>query len=196
MWFKFCYWLVYILLKPIYRFRVYGRERLPEGGVVVCANHTALVDAVLLVLSLGPQGNFAAMGKAELFKNPILGALLKSVHVFPVQRGKNDVGAIKHSLKALKDGKQLVIFPEGTRVHEGQTAEAKTGAGMLALRSGVPVMPVYITAGKKAFRGCQLIYGTPFAPTCEGRPGPDDYQRVTDDIMKGIAAAAKRELSA
>lgn len=196
MWFKFCYWLVYIIVKPIYRFKVYGRERLPQGGVVICGNHTALVDAVLLVLSLGPNSNFVAMGKAELFKNPLFGAILRSVHVFPVQRGKNDIGAIKHSLKALKEGKQLIIFPEGTRVHEGETVEAKTGAGMLALRSGVPVMPVYITAGKKAFRGCEVRYGVPFMPSCTGKPGPEDYQRVTDDIMTAIRAASQRELSA
>ena len=76
MWFKFCYWLVYIIVKPIYRFKVYGRERLPQGGVVICGNHTALVDAVLLVLSLGPNSDFVAMGKAELFKNPLFGAIL------------------------------------------------------------------------------------------------------------------------
>ncbi len=189
MWFKVCYWVVYVVLKPLYRFRFYGREKLPQGGVVVCANHTSLIDAVLLVLSLGPNCRLSAMGKAELFKNPILRWILKSLHVFPVNRGKNDISAIKNSLKALKDGRQLVIFPEGTRVHEGETAEAKTGAGMLSLRAGVPVMPVYITADKKFFHVSRVIYGTPFLPSCEGRPTSEDYHRVTNEIMAAIHAA-------
>lgn len=196
MWFKFCFWLVYIVLKPVYRFRIYGRERLPEGAAVICGNHTARVDAVLVALSMGSSGRFTAMAKAELFRYPILGKLLASLHVFPVNRGKNDVLAIKHALKALKEGQQLVIFPEGTRVHEGEKAEAKTGAGMLALRSNVPVVPVYITPGKKAFRGCKIVYGTPFVPQCEGKPNQQDYQRVTDEIMAAIQKAGQRELTA
>lgn len=191
MWFKICYWVVYVVLKPIYRFKVYGRERVPQGGMVVCGNHTAIVDPVLVAIALGPNSHISIMAKAELFKIPGLATLLRMLHAFPVQRGKNDVGAIKHSLKALKDGRQLILFPEGTRVHQGENVAAKTGAGMLSLRAGVPVMPIYITPGRKAFRGCQLVFGTPIVPTCEGRPGSDDYQRVTDEIMQGIYAARK-----
>ena len=196
MWFKFCYWLVYIVLKPVYRFHIYGKDQLPDGAAVICGNHTARVDAVLLALSMGSSGRFTAMAKAELFKYRIFGKLLASLHVFPVNRGKNDIIAIKHALKALKEGQQLVIFPEGTRVHEGEKADAKTGPAMLALRSGVPVVPVYITPGRKAFRGCKIIYGTPFVPQCEGKPGPHDYQRITGEIMQAIHKAGQRELTA
>ena len=191
MWYKFCYWLVFIVLKPIYRFKVYGRERVPEGGMLICGHHTAIIDPVLVALALGPQGKIAVMGKAELFKIPILSAILRSLNAFPVQRGKNDVGAIKYALKSLKDGRHLILFPEGTRVREGESVEAKTGAGMLSLRAGVPVVPIYITPGRKAFRGCQLVFGTPIRPTCEGRPGAADYQRVTDEIMQAVYAAQK-----
>ena len=184
--FKLAYWIVYIVLWPIYRFRFIGREHLVQGPAIICGNHTANIDSVMVVLSLGDRKQYAAMAKKELFQVPLLGWLLKKFGAYPVSRGGNDISAVKYSLKALKEGEKLIIFPEGTRVKDGKVSEPKSGASMLALKAGVPIIPVHITPGRKAFRGCTLVYGTPYYPQVEGRPTSEDYQKVTEEVMRRI----------
>lgn len=181
----FVYWGVYLLLKPFYRFKFIGREKLPEGPCVVCANHTALVDSIFLVLSMGRKGKFVIMAKAELFKFKPFGALLKWLNVFPANRGKGDMTAVKTGIKALNEDKKLLIFPEGTRVRSGQVSEPKTGAAMFAIRKNVPVVPVYITAGKKFLKGADIVFGDPFMPD-EETAKAKDYAGLTEEIMRRI----------
>jgi len=180
--------LVYAALWPFYRVKYVHKDRLPKGSTLICANHTNLVDPLLVVLALGPKRQFSVMGKAELFRVPVLGPFLKWVGVFPVNRGKSDVSAIKTALKALANGKRLLLFPEGRRIKTGQISEAKTGAGMLALRGNTMVTPVYITAEKKFFRRCQVVFGESFKPIFEGKPSMRDYQACTEEIMERIRA--------
>jgi len=186
----FVYWIVYIVLKPFYRFRFINREKLPEGPTVVCANHTALIDAIFLVLSMGRKGRFVIMAKAELFKFKPFGALLKWLKVFPANRGKADMTAVKTGLKALNEGKKLLIFPEGTRVRPGQESDPKTGAAMFAIKKGVSVTPVYITAGRKFLRGAEIIFGDPFYPD-EETVKNKDYISFTKEIMDSIVCTGK-----
>lgn len=184
--FRIVYWLVYIVLYPIYRFHFYGREHIPEGACLICGNHTSMLDPILLVLALGPAGNYSAMSKAELFQNPLLAALLRWLNAFPVHREKNDIAAIKTALKALKDGRKLIIFPEGTRVKEGEATTAKHGAAMLALRAAAPLLPVYISDEKKTFRKIRVVFGEPILPACAGKPTAEDYARISDSLMRNI----------
>ena len=180
--------IVYIALWPFYRVKYVHKERIPKGSTLICANHTTLVDPLLVVLALGPKRQFSVMGKAELFRIPILGPFLRWVGVFPVNRGKSDVTAIKTALKALGSEKRLLMFPEGRRVKTGQINEAKTGAGMLALRGNVLVTPVYITARKKFLHRCYVVFGEPFKPEFEGKPSMREYQECANDIMDRIRA--------
>lgn len=184
--FKFAYWIVYICLWPIYRFKFVNKENIIKGAAIVCGNHTANIDSILVVLALGDKKQYAAMAKKELFKVPVLRLLLKAFGAYPVDRGGNDLNAIKYSLKALKEGEKLVIFPEGTRVKGNMESVAKSGSSMLALKAKVPVIPVYITPGRKAFKGCTLTFGKPYYPLVEGKPTSEDYHRVTEEIMKRI----------
>ena len=186
--FKIAYWIVYICLWPIYRFRFVNRHYITSGGAIICGNHTANIDSVLVVLALGDRKQYAAMAKKELFQVPVLKWLLKAFGAYPVSRGENDIHAIKYSLKALKAGEKLIIFPEGTRVKKGMVSEPKAGSAMLALRTGVPILPVYITPGRKAFRlhGCTVTFGKPYYPKVEGRPTAEDYNEVTDEIMRRV----------
>src|SRR5699024_4687983 len=102
---------------------------------------------------------------------------------------KSDVGAIKHALRLLKEGRKLLLFPEGTRVKEGADVEAKTGAAMLALRAGVPIVPVWIPSKRKWFRRTDVLIGEPFFPQAAGRrPTAEDYDRVTEEMMTRIEA--------
>ena len=114
---------VYDIVKPIATFlhpiRVEGLENVPkEGPVLLCPNHSSNWDPILLICALGREANLQIMGKNQLFKIPILRTFLRKMGVFPVDRGHSDIGAVKRSIQALKDGFMLMVFPEGTRVRK------------------------------------------------------------------------------
>ena len=182
-------YVVHFALLPIYRLKVNGGwKRSREGAAVVCGNHTARVDAVVLFLALFLNGNPVRriIGKAELFRNPIARWFFTYMGAFPVDRGKADLTAIKKALTVLKQGQKLIIFPEGTRVKEGMSGEAKSGAAMMAVRTGSPVLPVYITPGRKAFRGCTVTFGDPFYLPKPEKGEHDPYKKGADQIMEKI----------
>lgn len=181
-------YVVYFALLPIYRMKFRGMENIPCGAAVVCGNHTARVDAVVVFLALfRHKERPAVIAKAELFKNPIAKRFFTFMGAFPVNRGKADLTAVKKSLSVLKAGQKLIIFPEGTRVKEGN-AEAKSGAAMMAIRTNSPVLPVYITPGKKAFRGCTVTFGQPFLLEKPVKADAVAYKQGAEAIMEHIDA--------
>ena len=186
MLYNFFVYAASLVLLPVYRLKVRGKENIPQGAAVVCGNHTARSDVVMVFLALFyHKERPAIIAKAELFKNPIAKWFFSYMGAFPIHRGSADLNAIKTSLSALKQGKKLIIFPEGTRVKEGMEAvEAKSGSAMFAQRTNSPVLPVYITPGKKALRGCTVTFGEPFFMTKEliGQ----DYQMGAKLIMEHI----------
>ena len=194
--FKLLYYTLYIVLFPFYRYRFVGRENLPEGAAVICANHTANIDAVLLVLANGPQRNFGIIGKEELFRFKPFAALLKWLGGVPVKRNSADVQVIRAGFSILKEGKKLLLFPEGTRVKEGMApVRAKAGAAMFAFRNQVPLVPVYIPAGRKAFRKNTIVIGEPYLLSFNGKPSHEQYQEMADDLMIRICQLAQKERS-
>ena len=100
---------------------------------------------------------------------PFIGWVLKHGGIFGVKRGKADVAAIKTAMKYLKDGELLLMFPEGTRHQDGEFGDAKTGAAMLALRTGVPIVPIYLPAEKKWFRWNPVVFGEAYYPKAPAR---------------------------
>jgi 1-acyl-sn-glycerol-3-phosphate acyltransferase len=123
---------------------VKGEENLPkEGGVLLVSNHISFLDPCLI--GDGSPRRTSFMAKAELFENKLLNWLLRGVDCFPVRRGEADTSAIKNVLSQLKEGRCVVIFPEGTRSPDGELLEAEEGAAMLATRTGCPVVPVYVS---------------------------------------------------
>ena len=96
-------------------------------------------------------------------------------------------------MRVLKNGERLLLFPEGTRVRDGETGEAHTGAAMFATRTGAPIVPVYISPRKRWFRKTAVIFGQPYHPEFEGRrPTPEDYQRIADELMERIRALGEQ----
>ncbi len=101
--------VVYFIYILLYRFRVSGRENVPPGGAIVCANHTSLADPVLVALALKTKDRPYFMAKAELFKKPVFGGLIRFLGAFPVERGTSDLGAIKHTLRLLNAQKTTQV---------------------------------------------------------------------------------------
>ena len=128
------------------------------------------------------------MAKEEIQHWPVAGALLKWLgFVIWVKRGKSDVGAVKAALRALKGGEKLLIFPEGTRHDE--IGEGKTGAAMMAIRTGVPILPIYISPERKLFRPTRVYIGQPYQPFTEDRrANAEDYRAATEVMMDKIKA--------
>ena len=187
--FAVLYCIVYPFFNLFHPCKAIHRERLPEGGAILCPNHTTLSDPLFVVFALGLKTKPQVMAKAELMRIPGLGWILEKAGVFAVDRGKADVTAVKRALKCLKDGDKLLMFPEGTRSKDGELGEGKRGVAMFAIRTGVPIVPMYIPAEKKWFRRTPVVFGEPFTPKIEGKKGTaEDYERVAGELMECIAA--------
>ncbi len=153
----------------IFRVQVKGEENIPsDGAVMVCTNHISAFDPFIIIVSNTRQIFF--MGKKELFKIPVLKQISKGVGVFPVERGANDVGAIKQAIKLLESGKIFGIFPQGTR-HSGEDphkTQIKSGVGLIEEKTGAPVLPCCIITKDnriKPFRPVTIVYGEVIEPS-------------------------------
>ena len=151
-----------------YKLKVIGAENVPaEGGVILAPNHTTDVDVIVVAAAVTRQVRY--MAKAELFGVPLLGRLISKLGAFPVNRGKNDVAAVKTTISLLKGGEAVGLFPQGTR-HPGEDPrETKVlgGVAMIASHAGVPVVPTLILTKKMkvhAFRKTCVIFGKPVTP--------------------------------
>lgn len=186
--FKFIYCLAYLPVKWLLApFKVYGRENIPEGAAVIAGNHTSNFDAPMTILSMPPKGDVRIIGKIELFQNKLFGWFLRKMGAFSVDRGHNDITAIKTALNALKSGQKLLIFPEGTRVKGQEDVSAKQGAALFAMRTNSPVLPVYLSSGKKLFRRSKVIFGKPYY--IEGNyKDQESLKRAADEMMEKVFA--------
>ena len=160
--------------------------RGPVRATVKCfSSCTSAWDPILLVLAMPQNFNVRIMAKKQLFSIPVVGWFLRNIGVFPVDRGNSDINAVKTAITSLRDGWNLLIFPEGTRVKQPGQVTPKSGAGMMAIRAGVKMVPVFIGTKKRLFRKTVITFGKPFAPAYTGRKGTvEEYQANTDEVMR------------
>lgn len=151
--------------KLLIRYKGYGKENIPkQGGIILCCNHTSMVDIAALILSCPRPICF--MAKEELFRNPLLGWFFRKMGAFPIARGKGDTDAIEKAESIVRSGGILGIFPEGTRTKDpdGHPGKGKAGAAMIAAATGADVLPTCIIYdGYKDkfrwFRPSRVYYG-------------------------------------
>lgn len=190
------YRFLYVLIWPFFNFvhpaRVIGRENIPEGAVLICANHTRNSDPLFIVFALRRKTPLRIMAKDEMKRWPLVGPILsKTKLMIWVKRGSADISAVKESLKALKNQNKLLIFPQGTRSEE--IGDGKTGAAMMAIRAGVPILPIFVPANKLWFRRTPVVIGEAYDPFVEDRkPTLEDYRIVTQELMERIAKLEER----
>ena len=180
--------LFYPLFHLLYPLKVEGIENVSEEeAMVLCANHSDALDAILLGFALPRKTGLRVMAKQQLFEKPFLRWLITKLGAFPVDRGNADISAVRHSLQCLKDGFHLLVFPEGTRVKDGHPGEVKGGVAMIAVRAGVKMLPVFIGTNKKIFHKVRIVFGEPYEPVYTGRRGTaEEYQANADEIMKRV----------
>jgi 1-acyl-sn-glycerol-3-phosphate acyltransferase len=139
----FIRYTVYFAYKLFYNFHIEGKENLPEHeGVIIASNHRSYADPVILTMPMKKPVTY--MAKEELFKNKFFGAFIKMLGAFPVKRGAGDMQVIDDSIAILQSGRNLVIFPEGTRSKENKVQKGKTGVALIAAKSGADVLPMGI----------------------------------------------------
>ena len=179
--------LIQIFCIIVFRVKKVGEENIAkEGAYIVCANHRSNWDPPILVAST--KRKMYVMAKEELFKNNFIRWFAKKCCVFPVKRGKMDLDSMKFSLKVLKEGQILMIFPEGTRNGMEKNGKAQNGAAFMALRTGVPVIPVGIQGEMKPFHKVTLRYGKPldFSEYKSNKPEKEVLDKVSKEIMDNI----------
>ena len=134
----------------MYGLRVEGRENWPtEGGALICSNHQSMFDPPLVGLTCPRRMNFLA--RDTLFRVPILAPLIRYMDTIPIDREGSGLAGLKETLRRLKAGEQVLIFPEGTRTRDGEVAPLKPGFISVARRSRVPLIPVGLDGAYQAW---------------------------------------------
>ena len=157
--------LVRLAMHIAFNLHYEGKENIPKGeNFIFASNHRTNADPPLV--GAGILGKHSFMAKEELFKNKLFAWLIRSLGAFPVARGKGDTGVIDTSIKCLEEGRNLMIFPEGTRSKTGKVGRGHSGAALISARSGKRIIPVGVVFGEKLkFRTRITVkYGKPIDP--------------------------------
>jgi len=185
--------LLNVLAIVLMGFRVLGRENVPfPHGCIVACNHVSFWDPPIVGMAIPREVHFLA--KRQLFRNRIFGWLISCFNAIPIDRDRMDRMALRRCQDLLRSDHAVLIFPEGTRQKSRQLGQALPGVGALALATGVPVIPAYVS-GTQAFwrnvirRGrLSVRFGKPLAG--EGAPGQSSGARaraLTERVMGAIA---------
>jgi 1-acyl-sn-glycerol-3-phosphate acyltransferase len=195
-------WLFLNLLeKVLFGFSVTGRDCIPESGpVIIASNHISYCDPPVVGSGVNREVHFLA--KEELFRNRAFAWLIRSYNAIPLKRSVGDVGALRKAVQLLKEGKAVLMFPEGTRSLSGKLLKPKAGVAMIASLTSAPVVPAYVTGtnrlGSAFFRKTRLAvaFGEPLTL---GRPGDrpgggkTDYTELSEKVMRRIRGLADEE---
>ena len=181
-------------------------DRIPRsGGLIVASNHISFWDPPLVGSAL-PRGTYF-LAKEELFATPVLGPLISSVQAIPIRRGTADLSGMARAIEVLRRGEALLMFPEGSRMRDGELHPARPGVGLMAVSADVPIAPCYISGSNRQKQWwnrrvrVRITFGAP--RTWRDLAGDGEatgralYQKVGDGVMRDIAALrADQEASA
>lgn len=195
-----CRFLWWVVLRCWCGYRVEGRRHIPRhGAFIVAANHRSFLDPPAVGVAFRQHLHFIA--KDELFRIPYLGALIRQLGAIPVMLSKPlavNTAVLKTAMRLLAAGRRIAIFPEGRRNFSGSVEPAKLGVAMLAVRAGVPILPVAVIGTDQALPAdatrlhrsrVTVRIGAPITldPSLAGT-GRDAYLFVSQKVTASIAA--------
>jgi len=193
------YWLGHTVFRAVARgffdFRVIGAENLRfDGPAIIASNHVSFLDPPFVGQAFDEPLYFFA--RKTLFDHPIAGKVLREWQTIPIDRDKPDTASLKATIRLLKSGKKVLMFPEGTRSPDGQLQKGEAGVGLFLAKTGAPVLPVRIFGSYEAYpRGAKflrpssitLVVGQKYQPDLSAIHGRDLYQAVADEVMHRIS---------
>ncbi len=198
----FFHYLATVIYGMFFRGEIVGTENLPkDGSFLIAANHASFLDPPFIGSQVPRQ--IAYFARKTLWKKGFASWWLDEVGTIPVDRdGGQDVSAIKRVLKALKEDKGLILFPEGTRTSDGHLQEPKAGVGLIACRAKVPVVPARIFGSYEAFgkgrslrlgTSVTIVFGKPILPDeyHDAGAGKQRYQVASTRIFSHIAGLSR-----
>lgn len=186
----------YFLFSLLFPSKAYGKENFPKDKALIVANHYSAIDPAYIYKFT--KRDLFFLCKKEALKNKIARRFLIEAGAISVDRDANDVRALMNAMKVLKEGKKLVIFPEGTRNKTGEELqELKSGAGLIAVRTKTPVVPVMFLKRPKIFRRSYMIVGKPFElkEFYDKKLTKEDYETI-DNIIREKMIETRAELAA
>lgn len=161
------YWILWILIAPwvaiLLPTRIIGKKYYKQtkgASTIFASNHQSLNDPIVLKVRVNP--NFKLMAKHSLFHNKFFGWILRKMGAYPVNRGGNDISAVKTTFGHLKNNKHVVIFPEGTRIDNGDMDALKDGVATFAMKTDCYIVPAIFKKKPKLFSFNALLIGKPF----------------------------------
>lgn len=200
----FAGWTLFRLVYRCYfRWNVFNAERVPlTGPVILASNHTSFLDPPLVGAALDRDISYLA--RESLFRFPVMGALLRSVNSVPVDRDGGGAAGLRAIFDRLVAGSGIILFPEGTRSQDGKLQVARSGIGLVVIKSKAPVVPVRVFGTFEAYGrhitvprpsrvmvkfGKQLDFSTlrAEAASCSKPRLKQIYQSVADEIMSAIS---------
>ena len=193
-----------IVLRVFFGFRIYGRSNVPRtGGLILAVNHQSYLDPAVVGCGLTRPAHY--MGRTVLFQG-VLGLIIRGVNAFPVKRGSADRKAVKEFIRRVRLGFPVMLFPEGTRTHDGRLGEIMPGAGGIAVRAGAPIVPTYIDGAFDAWPRQRKLPRKATLSITFGRPIPverrpdetkrEQQQRVLEEIERRLRALEARAFAA
>ena len=181
-----------------WKFRVEGLENLPPGGAVLVVNHQSIVDIPMLLTAFPRPVGFLA--KRELGEIPLFGKAMAAAGNLFIDRDdpRDAVRMLREAGTRLRDGRLVVVFPEGTRSVDGSIGEFRPGAFYLAQKSGAPVVPVYIDGGYRALpKGSIRVRPAEFLvrvlpPLSSGEGAGGSKERIADAVRARLVREGER----
>ncbi len=196
--YKTLWWLVFILVKALFRLRVHGRKNFPAGPFILAPMHRSFIDTPIAGMLTRRRLRF--MGKESLWEHRLLGTFLSVMGGFPVERGTADRIALRAATDVLALGEPLVMFPEGTR-RSGDRVRREDmldGPAFVASRAGVPIVPVGLGGTVRALpvgsrlprpRRVVAVVGDPIPPVPKsgGRVPRRAVSELTDRLFEELS---------
>ena len=151
--------LAYVVFHTLFPLRIHHVERLKRPApYLLIGNHNSWLDPLAMCYRI-PGQQTAFLGKKELARNPLAKKVLEDLGLIAVDRHHSDMEAMRACMRALREGRILGIFPEGTRHHKGLMDQLEGGTALLALRCNVPLVPVYFDKKFRLFRLVHMYVG-------------------------------------
>lgn len=188
-------WARILMACSFVKFKIEGQENIEAGRhYIFASNHTSMFDIFTLLAFLPAQFRF--LSKESLFKLPLFGWVMRRAQYIPIDRAnaRDGIRSLEEAAKRVRDGASVIIYPEGTRSRDGQIHEFKRGGFLLAVKTGLPIIPVSVSGGQRimppgtsrVYPGkLKIVFGRPIPIKGEDRA---EQARLMKEVREAIIA--------